>query len=1071
MLRTMRVAPFPAVILAILLSGAAAPCQAGGAAAPNSPGELAARILGESGVRGGLVVHLGCGKGTLTAALAVGGRYTVHGLDGDPDDVADARAHIHSLGLYGKVSVDRFQGGRLPYADNLVNLAVVDAIDGVAVEEVERVLAPRGVAMLREGDRWRKIVKPRPGEIGEWTHFLHDAGGNAVADDHVVGPPERMQWEAGPRWCRSHEFPSSVNAAVTAGGRLFCILDEGPIGVYEKLPQKCSLVARDAANGLLLWRQPMRLWGYEYGTGLGTRWNIHHTLPRRLVAGGDRVYVTLSFQGSPVSVLDAATGEILVEAIPGTEGADEMLLDGGILVVKITDESPGATGSITRSDLGGSLAAVDAESGKLLWRKEGAAVAPYALALREGRLVYHDLAELVCLEAASGRPLWRVDLDAERIPGAGTTLVLAGNVVLHHSYRREPRPGSKKGIPVAKLTALAAEDGRERWTAKGEIGLAGACTQPTDLFVAGGLVWCGGAREGRDLVTGEVKHTLELGQLISPGHHYRCYRSKATEEFLIWPKRGAEFVDLDGNRHMRHDWLRAPCFTGMLPANGLLYVPPSQCFCYPGVKLAGFLALAAAEQSQTAGWTSETLRDSDRLERGPAYGEVFPPSSFPLPPSSDWPMYRRDALRSGATQAGLPPELAKLWEVQLACRASQPIVAGGRLFVAEKDAHRIRCLGAADGRPLWDFTTGGRIDSPPSVCGPLVLFGCRDGSVYCLRADDGQLVWRFRAAPQERLVMSYEQLESAWPVHGSVLIRDGVVYFAAGRSSFLDGGILVYGLGLQSGEVLHRAHLEGPRPDVAEDIGGPFAMEGARADLLVGDGEHLYMERIKFDGHLNRLPTPQLTTLGDLDMGGRHLLATGGFLDDSGFDRLFWMHTARWPGFYFAQQAPKSGQLVVFDDQMTYAVKYFYRRHGLSPSFVPAEEGYLLFADALDNDPVLVDKDGRPQTVEWLPASARTSGRYDISARSVDVEKGVGYTRAEPAKWQKLVPVRARAMVLAGDRLVVAGPPDVIEPGDPHAALEGRSGAVLQVFSSADGALLFSPRPCDGGEGIWKLAR
>ena len=34
--------------------------------------------------RGGLVVHLGCGDGKLTAALRTGDAYLVHGLDVDP---------------------------------------------------------------------------------------------------------------------------------------------------------------------------------------------------------------------------------------------------------------------------------------------------------------------------------------------------------------------------------------------------------------------------------------------------------------------------------------------------------------------------------------------------------------------------------------------------------------------------------------------------------------------------------------------------------------------------------------------------------------------------------------------------------------------------------------------------------------------------------------------------------------------------------------------------------------------------------------------------------------------------
>ena len=72
-------------------------------------------ILDSTGVAGGLVVHVGCGDGKLTAELHANARYLVQGLDTDADNVDGARRHIQSLGLYGKVSADRFDGRRLPY--------------------------------------------------------------------------------------------------------------------------------------------------------------------------------------------------------------------------------------------------------------------------------------------------------------------------------------------------------------------------------------------------------------------------------------------------------------------------------------------------------------------------------------------------------------------------------------------------------------------------------------------------------------------------------------------------------------------------------------------------------------------------------------------------------------------------------------------------------------------------------------------------------------------------------------------------------------------------------------------
>ncbi|NCQ29938.1 MAG: class I SAM-dependent methyltransferase, partial [Armatimonadetes bacterium] len=190
--------------------------------------EQAREICDATGVKGGLIVHLGCGDGKLTAALRPNDSYLVHGLDAETGNVARARAHIQSLGLYGKVSVERWTGSRLPYADNLVTLLVSADLGKVPMAEVLRVLAPSGVAYLKQGDAWRKTVKPRPGGVDEWTHFLHDASGNPVAHHQIVGPPRLLQWTEDPKYARSHEHTPSVAAVVSSAGRVFYIVDEAP---------------------------------------------------------------------------------------------------------------------------------------------------------------------------------------------------------------------------------------------------------------------------------------------------------------------------------------------------------------------------------------------------------------------------------------------------------------------------------------------------------------------------------------------------------------------------------------------------------------------------------------------------------------------------------------------------------------------------------------------------------------------------------------------------------------------------------------------------------------------------
>ncbi len=104
----------------------------------------AQKILEASGVKGGLIVHVGCGDGRLTAALRANESYLVQGLDAEQRNLEKAREYIHSLNLYGKVSIDRLKGRRLPYIDNLVNLVVSENLGTVRESEVMWVLCMAG---------------------------------------------------------------------------------------------------------------------------------------------------------------------------------------------------------------------------------------------------------------------------------------------------------------------------------------------------------------------------------------------------------------------------------------------------------------------------------------------------------------------------------------------------------------------------------------------------------------------------------------------------------------------------------------------------------------------------------------------------------------------------------------------------------------------------------------------------------------------------------------------------------------------------------------------------------------
>lgn len=151
---------------------------------PAAAGTNAAEtILGVSGVNGGLVVVIGCGDPALLADLRKAGPYLVHGLDRNPEKVAATRAYLRKKGLYGPVTVSRLRGAELPCVDSLVNLIVVTGQTGVALEEMNRALAPGGaVADVRKSEV-RITRKAWPAELDEWSHFLHDASNNAVSKD------------------------------------------------------------------------------------------------------------------------------------------------------------------------------------------------------------------------------------------------------------------------------------------------------------------------------------------------------------------------------------------------------------------------------------------------------------------------------------------------------------------------------------------------------------------------------------------------------------------------------------------------------------------------------------------------------------------------------------------------------------------------------------------------------------------------------------------------------------------------------------------------------------------------
>jgi len=143
-------------------------------------------------------------------------------------------------------------------------------------------------------------------------------------------------------------------------------------------------------------------------------------VPRRLVAVGDRVYVTLGYQ-APLVALDAATGRELW-TYSGTEHTDEILYHDGRLVLCLRPGNDGSGEARTGAKRSAQptnpavLMAVDAESGRQLWRTDAVPVTALSPAMHGRSVFYHAGDEALSLDSASGRLRWRTPVGCPGVP-------------------------------------------------------------------------------------------------------------------------------------------------------------------------------------------------------------------------------------------------------------------------------------------------------------------------------------------------------------------------------------------------------------------------------------------------------------------------------------------------------------------------------------------------------------------------------------------------------------------------------------------------------------------------------
>ena len=756
--------------------------------APLTADQQAAReLVKRSGISKGICSVPNCGTGDLAVDIARQSDFLVHAFDADTANVDEAIKRADRAEFLGKnVQMERLDVDLLPYADNFVDLVVVDQPRGIRAAEVFRVVRPLGCTLVRSdteliatlgqagfdvedvSDGWTLARKPGLDGVDDWSHWCHGPDNNPVSNDTVIQAPYLTQWFGEPYY---HAMPV---VSTTAAGRVF--IASGHIAHHDReIPTLNTLVARNGYNGRVLWQRSLPA-GYL----------VHRSA---FIATDDIFYMV---DGDGVLTLDPETGaeleRIRIFEAKGTlmwmaKVRDVLYVLAGeneppaeIMKVHATwrgwgwsnvdkNYSPRGKHQI-RWGFGQTLAAYDLAQRKLLWKHEQSNIDSRGMGILGDSLFYYvPSSRLACLDRHSGKALW-VNEDSEKLslieqeargltgtPGFRTTsMLLATPVGLF-----------LQGQKRVNVVAFSMDDGHFLWSKKKFHNNPNMLYAHERLFISGiennGTVQVIDPKNGNSL----EEHNFWKGSWT---------RLTGSPEALYCRGEGLGRYDFAQKVYQAERTARPGCNDGAIPANGLLYVGPWLCDC--NLSILGQMVLGPAGKFEAH---SQTLTEkhleaaaSPRIENALAVDDL------------DWPVYRADNNRSASSAATVSSEARVLWKSEPRTESalqSQPVTAGGLVFSAGEDG-LVRCLDANRGTEKWSFATGGPVIASPTVWEGRVFVGSGDGYVHCLEATTGKLAWRFRVAPVERRIMVYGRLTSTWPVNSGVLVHDGVAYAAAG---------------------------------------------------------------------------------------------------------------------------------------------------------------------------------------------------------------------------------------------------------------------------------------------------
>jgi outer membrane protein assembly factor BamB len=606
----------------------------------------------------------------------------------------------------------------------------------------------------------------------------------------------------------------------------------------------------NAFNGTVLWEK-------DLSPGFMIHRNTMIATPDTLYLGDDK----------SCKLYEAATGKIRDEIKIGPPDAEGptwkwMALEDGVLYAMVGEKEeadmplkqdrirgagwPWWKIQNYKFGFGKNLFAIDPKSKKILWHtREEEIIDSRGMALRGGKLYYTSEGKFVaCLDAKNGKILWK-NKDKDLLDAIGTSkgaqhwlLGFASTAYIKASDDALFFAGPSRPLLVAAST----KDGKLLW--KKDCSVQTKNNLPTEggnvqlvirkdgLYALGqGSTNQGDSSFKLNPLTGEVLATFPARD--------RCTRATGCFDtiFTRGGKGGSTAAFDVSSTEPRMGVIspmRPACQDGVVTAHGYMFWGPWMCRC--DMTQLGVISLGPGGKFDYLANATE----KDRLETHRVISAAALPKN-----KNDWPTYRHDNGRSVSTDDTIPDKVKHAWTFTPPAPTlpTAPIIVGGRVLLGGQDGV-VRSLYLHNGQSHWSAFTGGPIKYPPAfaevrdvtLCDRLYV-GSGDGYVYCLHAPTGQMPWRFRAAPVERMMPVYGTLTSTWPVP-SVLVQDDVVYAAAGISNH--DGTHVYALDAETGKIKWQNHSaayndDDTLPNGGVSVQGPMLLHQSAVHFASGN--------------------------------------------------------------------------------------------------------------------------------------------------------------------------------------------------------------------------------------------